>query len=198
METINHHKIDSLIALCKVGDAKAQYEIYNRFYKAMYAIAYKMVNDRSLTEDILQESFLNAFLSMDQFKNEATFGTWLRKIVVNKCIDALNKKRKIILEDISTVLNTLIDENSKEDASDYEQFRTDQIVDIIYSLKGKSKIIIILYYIKGYGKREICDVMNIKLTNFHTIMFRAKKDLKRKMYVERNQIFYSDIAQERR
>ncbi len=198
MDTKKHHKIDSLVALCKVGDVKAQYEIYNRFYKAMYVIAFKMVNDRSLAEDLLQESFLNAFLSMDQFKNEASFGTWLRKIVVNKCIDALNKKRKIILQDISTVLNTLIDENSKDETPEYEQFRADQIVDIIYSLKGKSKIIIILYYIKGYGKQEICDVMNIKLTNFHTIMFRAKKDLKRKMSIERNQLYYSDTVQQRK
>ncbi|WP_430612899.1 RNA polymerase sigma factor [Flavobacterium sp. JP2137] len=181
MDTKNNQNIDSLIALCKLGNAKAQNKIYSKFYKAMYTVAFRIVNDKILVEDILQESFLNAFLSIDQYKNEASFGSWLKKIVINKCLDVLKQRQKIILEDISTVLHTLVDENIREDNYEAEQIKTSQLLEVIYSLRGKSKILMILFFIKGYSKQEICDVMNISMPNFHTILFRAKKDLKEKM-----------------
>jgi len=185
LDTRNHHNIDSLITLCKLGNTNAQFEIYNQFNKAMYSIALKIVNDKVLVEDILQESFLKAFMSLHAFKNEASFGSWLKKIVMNESIDILKKRNKIILEDINNVLNTLIDENSKDSyLNDQEnsQNKSNQVLDILYTLKGKNKIIMILYYVNGYNKQEICDIMNITIQNFHTIHFRAKNDLRRKLY----------------
>ncbi|MCP1996832.1 RNA polymerase sigma factor [Flavobacterium sp. HSC-61S13] len=185
MDNRNHQNIDSLITLCKLGNANAQFEIYNQFNKAMYSIALKIVNDKVLVEDILQESFLKAFMSLHAFKNEATFGTWLKKIVMNESIDILKKRNKIILEDINNVLNTLIDENSKDSYhidQENNQNKSNQLLDVLYTLKGKNKIIMILYYVKGYNKQEICEIMNITIQNFHTIHFRAKNELRRKLY----------------
>jgi RNA polymerase sigma-70 factor (ECF subfamily) len=66
--------------MCKRGEQAAQLEVYNRYYKAMYNTAIRIVKDQAEAQDVMQESFLNAFTKLDSFKGEATFGSWLKEL----------------------------------------------------------------------------------------------------------------------
>ena len=81
---MSHQKLhtEQLITLCKEGNQSAQMEIYNRYYKAMYNTAFRILKDSAEAEDAMQESFLNAFLKLDSFSEEVSFGACLKKIVV--------------------------------------------------------------------------------------------------------------------
>ena len=66
------------------GSTKAQHQLYKLYADAMYYTCYQMMHNREEAEDMLQESFSEAFMKLDKFKFESTFGTWLKRIVVNR------------------------------------------------------------------------------------------------------------------
>lgn len=94
METISYQDIHRpLVERCRLGEQKAQYELYKLYSKAMFNICMRIANDYAEAEDILQESFLSAFQHIQTFKGDSTFGAWLKKIVVNQSIAHIKKKR---------------------------------------------------------------------------------------------------------
>ena len=99
---------------CKNGDQKAQFQIYKLYYKAMYNTSLRIVSDTMEAEDIMQESFLAAFEKIDTYSGTVSFGAWLKKIVVNRSLDALNKK-KMVFEDIESHIE-IRDESGDESA----------------------------------------------------------------------------------
>ena len=84
---------DSLLGLCKQGNQLAQLEIYNRYQKAMYNTALRIVKDPYEAEDVMQESFIKAFDKLDSFKGDASFGSWLKRIVINNGIGVYKKTK---------------------------------------------------------------------------------------------------------
>ena len=101
--SLTNQNIDQLINLCKDGNQFAQMEVYNRYYKAMYNTAVRIVHDNYEAEDIMQEAFLNAFTKLDTLKDSRTFGSWLKRIVINKSIYHYNQSgryNEVPLDDV--------------------------------------------------------------------------------------------------
>ncbi|MEP4949259.1 MAG: sigma factor, partial [Flavobacteriaceae bacterium] len=73
----------ALIEQSKQGDRNAQYQLYGLYVDAMFNVAMRLLTIREDAEDILQESFVEAFKKMDTFRFESTFGAWLKRIVIN-------------------------------------------------------------------------------------------------------------------
>src|SRR5204863_5437745 len=82
-----------IIERCRRGDRDAHYQLYKLYSRSMYNIAYRIVNDRDEAEDVLQEAFISAFRSLDHYRGDASFGSWLKRIVVNKAINVLKNRR---------------------------------------------------------------------------------------------------------
>ena len=93
MDNLNIYIHAPLIEECRKGNSKAQFRLYNQYSKAMYNLAYRILNNREDAEDILQETFVECFRNIDSFRFESTFGAWLKKILVNKCINQMKKKK---------------------------------------------------------------------------------------------------------
>ena len=72
-------------------------KIYKLYYKAMYNVSLRIVNNEAEAEDIMQESFLSAFEKIDTYTGQVSFGAWLKRIVINKSLDVM-KKRKVDFE----------------------------------------------------------------------------------------------------
>lgn len=83
----------SLVGLCKKGNEKAQFELYKLYSKSMYNVALRMTGDRGTAEGILQDAFIKAFSEINKIKDEKAFRGWLKRIVINCCIDEARKKR---------------------------------------------------------------------------------------------------------
>jgi RNA polymerase sigma-70 factor (ECF subfamily) len=81
-----------LIARCKACDHKAQFQIYRLYFKAMYNESLRIVNNTMEAEDIMKESFLSAFEIIDTYPVTVSFDTWLKKIVLNRSLEMLNRK----------------------------------------------------------------------------------------------------------
>ena len=105
--TVSTLNTEELLLLCKNKNQTAQFEIYNRYSKAMFNVAYRIVKDQHYAEDVMQEGFLKAFNNIDAYKNEVAFGAWLKKIIVNTSIDFYKKNTKFKPEDLTDTIHKI-------------------------------------------------------------------------------------------
>lgn len=172
--------IELLIHLCKTNNKNAQFEIYKLYNKAMFNISYRIVNQQDIAEDVMQESFLAAFTKLNSFSGNVTFGSWLKKIVVNNSITALQKKNKYIFTNVEDNKDVKLveEENSNEE---FKNLKVDKVVQAMKKLKEDYRIILSLHYIEGYDLEEITDILKITYENCRTKLSRAKESLRQKI-----------------
>ncbi|HPF10242.1 MAG TPA: RNA polymerase sigma factor [Flavobacteriaceae bacterium] len=177
--TLANHQIEKLIALCKKGNQLAQLEVYNRYHKAMYNIALRIVKDTAEAEDIMQESFIAAFQKLDSFKGTATFGSWLKRIVVNNSIVQYRKNQRFT----EIPENGIKDEATEEtmDTEDYTQIRVQQVLKGLQGIHTSYQTVLTLHFIEGYDYEELCEILNISYANCRTLISRAKDSLRKKL-----------------
>lgn len=173
-ETINiNHR---LIEKCLEGDIKAQFQLYKQYSKAMYNIASRFMNNKMDSEDILQESFITAFSRLDELKNRDAFGSWLKRIVINKCISQ-QRRRKFDFEEI--------DDYKLEDGSvpDESMFDIDPALvhNAIKKLPDKGRAVLVLRALEGYKHQEIAEILNISVSTSKTQYSRSLALLNRKL-----------------
>lgn len=85
-----------LIDGCRAGDQKSQFKIYKLYRKSMYGTSLMIVNNKAEAEDIIQESFLSAFESIDTYSESVCFGAWLRAIVLSRSMDVIKKANRSV------------------------------------------------------------------------------------------------------
>jgi RNA polymerase sigma factor (sigma-70 family) len=165
----------AIIERSKKGDRKAQYQLYQLYSKAMFNICYRMMNDRSDAEDMLQESFSEAFRRLDSFRHESTFGAWLKMIVINKCINEIKRKKAQLefFDDMSPF-------EDEEDLTDEQEtgLSPDKIKKAMEELPKGSRMIFSLYLLEGYDHQEISQILSISESNSKTQYMRAKQRIK--------------------
>lgn len=165
-----HH---DLVDNCRKGDTRSQYDLYTLYVDAMYNTGMRMLRNKEDAEDVVQDSFVAAFNGLDGFKFESSFGAWLKRIVVNKCITHLKKKRELPIP-----YNDL-DHNIIE----VEHPHSDVAVEITKVKKGIEKLpngyrqVINLYLIEGYDHNEIGEILAISASTSKSQYHRAKKKL---------------------
>jgi len=161
---------------CKSGDQKAQFQIYKLYYKAMYNTSLRIVNDMMEAEDIMQEAFLSAFEKIDTYSGTVSFGAWLKKIVVNRSLDALNK-RKAVFEDIDSHIG-IRDESYEDNARNEEvDVKVEEVKEAIENLPDGYRIILSLYLLEGYDHDEIAEILGINSSTSRSQLSRAKQKL---------------------
>ncbi len=156
------------------GSRAAQFELYKLYAKAMYNVALRILNYEEEAEDVLQEAFLDAFTRIVDFRQETTFGLWLKQIVINKSINYLRKRK---MEFVST---DEISEVPDEDSFDYSemQLQAEEIRQAITHLPDGYRVVLSLYLLEGYDHEEIAHILKISENTSRTQYMRAKKKLK--------------------
>ncbi|NHF61238.1 RNA polymerase sigma factor [Flavobacteriaceae bacterium TP-CH-4] len=173
--------IDALLQECINGKQSAQLEVYNRYYKAMFNTAFRIVKNSAEAEDVMQESFLNAFTKLHTFKGEVTFGSWLKRIVVNNSIYHYRKQQKKNEVALENILYKV--EDNDEVVSDHEltELKAQKVMETMRCLKDNYRISLTLHLIEGYDYEEISTIMNISYANCRTTISRAKESLRKKL-----------------
>ncbi len=157
------------------GDVRAQYQLYSLYSKAMYNICYRMTNMQEEAEDMLQESFSYAFSKLGSFRFESSFGAWLKRIVVNTCINHLKKKR-LDLVYTEKYDDPLPDENFVDYAD--IKFKADKVKTAMDKLPQGYRIVFSLYLLEGYDHGEIAEILGISESTSKSQFLRAKQKIK--------------------
>jgi len=179
---LTNQNIDELIALCRQKNRKAQFEIYNRYCKAMYNVAYRIVKDAHFAEDVMQEGFLKAFTKINDYKQEVAFGAWLKRIIVNYSIDFYKKNSQFQQEDFEKTLYKMEEtETGFLENLDFDTLKVKKVLDTIHTLKDSYSMVLTLFFIEGYDHDEISEILNISYANCRTTLSRAKDSLRKKL-----------------
>lgn len=175
---INIHQ--PLIDKCLVNDRVAQAGIYKLYYRSMYNTSLRIVNRTDEAEDIMQEAFLTAFRKLDTYRGEVSFGTWLKRIVVNRSLDYL-RKRKVEFEEIRADHQVF-----EEESNDSTDFSVEEVKSAIAMLSDGYRTILSLILLEGYDHDEVSDILGISNVTSRTQFCRAKKQLRELMLEKRN------------
>ncbi|MCV9386925.1 RNA polymerase sigma factor [Reichenbachiella ulvae] len=160
------------VELLRVNDRTAQYEIYRLYSKAMLNTSFRMLQDLAEAEDVVQEAFVKAFNGIDKFRGESTFGSWLKRIVVNGALNVI-KKRKEMAD-----VDEIEDRPDADESLDYSEVSVDQVKAAVADLPEGFRMVFTLYLIEGYDHKEIAEILGISESTSKSQFNRAKAKLK--------------------
>lgn len=141
----------------------------------MYNTGYRIVNDKDEAEDVLQEAFISAFNSLDTYRGDSTFGAWLKRIVINKAINQLNKRKT---ERIPEDDRWDVKAEEVEDALEGYPFTVEKVRAAIEALPDGYRSVLSLYLLEGYDHAEIGEILGVTESTSKSQFNRAKKKLK--------------------
>lgn len=162
--------INDLVTACKRGDRVAAGQLYKRYSKAMYNLCLRMLNNKQEAEDVLQDSFYQVFKNIGNFRGEATVGAWIKRIVVNRCLNHIKKKKPLLVE----IDHIEFEEEEPVDERKYG-YTVEKVKEAIESLPDGYRIVLTLYLFEGYSHKEIAKELNISLSTAKTQYMRAKR-----------------------
>ena len=154
------------------GEQAAMKELYNLYSRAMFNTALRIVSDRMEAEDVLQESFISAFKNLHSYRGESTFGAWLKKIVVNRSLNAI--RSRITFEDSDALID--IPGPDQDEPEGYRfPFTVQQVKETIQQLADGYRTVFSLYFLEGYEHSEISEILGIDENTSKSQLSRAKK-----------------------
>lgn len=173
----------ALIQACMKGDRAAQKALYDRYCGKMMLICLRYARSTQEAEDALQDSFIKVFASLNQFRFESRFDTWMTRIVINT---ALNQQRqKLYLLPMVDVEDANLTEDEEINLS---QFRLKELVEMIQTLPDGCRIVFNLFAIEGYGHKEIADMLEISVGTSKSQYNRARTLLQKKLNLQEKKV----------
>jgi len=180
----------ALIQRLKQGDEEAFEQIFRRYQKRVYNVAYRMISNRETAEDMTQEVFLRVFQKIRKFKGKSSFSTWLYRLTVNLCLDHLRKRNAHPTESLEDIEEkALVYGKTPEDDVILEE-RREAVQRIISSLPDKLRAIIILREIEGLSYKELAEAMNCSMGRVKSLLYEARMELRRR--IERNKHLFKE------
>ena len=174
---------EQLIKSCKKHDRKAQLELYQQYCEGMNYVALRYLKNSFDAEEAVQEAFIKAFKKLDQFNGEVSFGAWLKKIVINKCIDFLKSKKLELVALNEHILKTTDEEEEWMVDDETTVLRVKQEID---RLPEKYKYVVMLFLIEGYDHQEISQILKITEVASRTLLHRGKQKLQDQLKLVQN------------
>lgn len=175
MQYSAQHNVDELIVRCRGGDRQAYYQLYRLYSRAMYNVGYRIVNNADEAQDVLQDAFISAFNSLDSYRGESAFGAWLKRIVVNKAINLVRRRRFERLPDHE---NFDVKEELAVDELEGYPFEVERVRKAIEQLPDGYRVVLSLYLLEGYDHGEIGEILGITESTSKSQFNRSKKKLK--------------------
>lgn len=171
MEASQTDRHTELVLACKRGDRQAQFKLYELYAKAMYNTALRIVKNEDEAADVLQDAFVDAFSRLDGFRQESTFGLWMKQIVINKSISAI-RKRKIEFLSLTGNEEIVDEDNYNEEQLNYQVEAIRQAID---QLPDGYRIVLTLHLIEGYDHEEIAHILRINKATSRSQFMRGKR-----------------------
>lgn len=165
-----------LATACAAGDTRVFEEIYQRLGERMKSIAWNHLGNRSDAEDAVQETFLKIHRAAKTYSGEASFSTWVFRILVNTCYDVLRKRRRRIEE---TPMDDT-QETAERTAPNVDEAKRMTLRKLLSELTEQRRTVFTLFEIEGLSHAEIGEILGISEGNSKWILFATKKELQEK------------------
>jgi RNA polymerase sigma-70 factor (ECF subfamily) len=172
-----------LIADCLRGETAAFGELVRRYQDRLYNTVYRLVDNAEDALDVVQEAFLNAYQSLDSFKGDALFFTWLYRIAVNAAISLKRKQRVVLSYDAARNGNASLE---PLDASEYSQPGTNleraeeerRIQDALNRLSPEHRAVLIMKDMEGQKYEMMAEILGVPIGTIRSRLHRARAELR--------------------
>lgn len=160
-----------LVARAKQNDYKAYEQLYRLHVGRVFALCFRLCNDRDMAEDLVQEAFVLAWRKLASFRGDSAFGSWLYRIATNTSLSYLRKQKPFLHSlDIDDV-----EPGEQRDQVD-EQMGLERAISL---LPDGARAVFVLYSLEGYTHDEIAAMLKIAQGSSKAQLHRARQLLKR-------------------
>ena len=165
--------LEDIIARCRASDRSAQEKLYRAFYSTAMTICTPYSNSTFEAEEMVNDGFIKAFKSLDNYNADYPFGAWLRRIMINAAIDHYRSQKKHYFK---LELSSARDQ-SGDDLSIIDQLSGEELMEMVRSLSAAYRTTFLLYAVEGYKHHEIAKQLGISEGTSKSNFAKARKKL---------------------
>jgi len=167
-----HYEEQDLIQACIKRERWAQQKLYEEHYGKMMGVCLRYATNEEDALDILHEGFIKVFKHIAKYQPGTSLSAWIRRIMVNTCIDYYRKAIRRRTEDIEKAYDI-----SSNDADAVSQCTEQEILDAVQQLSPAYRAVFNLYVIEGYSHKEIADMLDITESTSRSNLVKARTKL---------------------
>jgi RNA polymerase sigma-70 factor (ECF subfamily) len=167
-------ELKKLIKRCKKNDLRSQKLLYEMFSKVLFSISLKYSRNYDEAEDNLQDAFIKIFEKIHQFKDKGSFEGWLKRIMINTCLQRYRKQKVFELVNEEAL-------KAEEVYVEDQPYSLQFLLQCIQSLPDRYRLVFNLYTLDGYSHKEIATRLQISEGTSKSNLSRAKEILRRKI-----------------
>ena len=168
---------ESLIAGCIKGNQMAQKALFDSFSPKFFALCLRYMNSKYEAEDVLQEGMVKIFTKLPEYQGKGSFEGWMRRIIVNTCLDQIRKNQKLKM-DVS------IDKEEYKlsmNANILENMSANELIEEIKKMPPGYRVVFNMFAIEGYSHQEIAKKLGVKESTSKSQYLRARAYLKERI-----------------
>ena len=168
---------ESLIAGCIKGNQIAQKTLFDSFSPKFFALCLRYMKSTDDAEDVLQEGMVKIFTKLPEYRGKGPFEGWMRRIVVNTCLDQIRKNQKLKF-DVS------IDQAEYKlsmNAFILEKMSANELIEEIKKMPPGYRVVFNMFAIEGYSHQEIAEKLGVKESTSKSQYLRARAYLKERI-----------------
>src|SRR5690606_6903813 len=173
-----NQKVETLIPQLKKQNPVAQKELFDRTSRKMLNVCRNYVSDLHFAEDCMLRGFVKVFRNVEKFKSEGSFEGWIRRIMVNECLDFLRVNKSLVYLD-----EVKFSDESEDFEEDLTGINAQELLD---QLPENYRMVFNLFVLEDYSHKEISELLSISETASKTQLLRAKNKLKEMILTQKN------------
>ena len=173
-----------LVSHAKLGDTQSFEELVSRYRDRVYARAFSIMRNEDLAIDLSQNAWIKAWQRLEQFHGDASFVTWLNRIITNLCLDELRRQKRLktdsieeIQEDTGPVENRMEIQDFDPIAKLNQQELRERIDDAMDKLSVNHRTVLLLYEYEQLEYKQIADQMDTTIGTVMSRLFYARKKM---------------------
>ena len=165
---------------CRRGESEAFRALFERYKDKVYTIALRYSGDQSVAQDIAQETFLKLFAGIGSFRGDASFDSWLYRLIVNSCFDQKRKTRRLtplidgFLDLIQAPGTSVLDDVMRAEMSS-------RLRSVVAGLPPEERMLIVLRYTQGLSYEELGEIMGCSSGTIGSRLNRIHKALEKRL-----------------
>lgn len=164
----------SLIARAVAGDRGAAHTLYHRHAERVFRLAYRLAGDHDLAADLTQDVFIRAFRKLGDFRGESSFGTWLHRVALTTCLNALRKVKRLRTREV----NLELADGEMAEAGGVSPDLREAVAAAIDALPEGLRVALVMHSLEGYSHAEIGVAMGIAEGTSRSRVFEARAKLR--------------------
>jgi RNA polymerase sigma-70 factor (ECF subfamily) len=172
---------NGLINRVLAGEQRLYEQLMRRHNASLFRIGMSILNNDADVEDVMQTTYISAYQHLDSFRQEAAFGTWLKRIMINECNLQLKRRRRVVNEDIAHLSENLTEAKASPVAKIIDKELGKALEHALMQIPEKYRVVFVMREMEHLSSAETGKVLNISAVNVKVRLIRAKLMLRGKI-----------------